>query len=202
MGESKASSSASRPSRAGGRGKKAGARKRRAARGARRASAAATKPLERLELSGKAIAEVRDALTQGIIRPLNLVMLTRDRIEEAVEDAVSRGRMTADDARDLVQSLLSRGQRQTNDVLRDLEQLLDRTGRGEAATPRAAAPRRRRTAARGPRLPISGYDDLTAAQVQAELEGLSPAQLRKVRDYERRHANRKSVLTAIESRLR
>ena len=31
---------------------------------------------------------------------------------------------------------------------------------------------------------------------------LSPPELRKVRDYERRNANRKSVLTAIERALR
>ena len=41
-----------------------------------------------------------------------------------------------------------------------------------------------------PSFPILGYDDLTAAQVQARLDDLSPAQLRKVRDYERRNANR------------
>jgi hypothetical protein len=49
--------------------------------------------------------------------------------------------------------------------------------------------------------PILGYDDLTAAQVQGRLDGLSPAELRKVRDYERRHANRKSALAAIDKRL-
>jgi hypothetical protein len=33
------------------------------------------------------------------------------------------------------------------------------------------------------------------------LADLSPAELRKVRDYERRNANRKGVLSAIQSRL-
>jgi len=42
---------------------------------------------------------------------------------------------------------------------------------------------------------------LTAAQVQSRLDDLTPAQLRKVRDYERRNANRKSVLNAIEKAL-
>jgi hypothetical protein len=37
--------------------------------------------------------------------------------------------------------------------------------------------------------------------VQARLAGLSPAELRKVRDYERRHANRKTVLSGIEQQL-
>jgi hypothetical protein len=53
----------------------------------------------------------------------------------------------------------------------------------------------------GPSFPILGYDDLTAAQVNARLKGLSPTELRRVRDYERRHANRKSVLEAIERAL-
>jgi hypothetical protein len=37
--------------------------------------------------------------------------------------------------------------------------------------------------------------------VQARLNGLSPAELRKVRDYEKRNANRKSVLDSISSKL-
>jgi hypothetical protein len=63
------------------------------------------------------------------------------------------------------------------------------------------ADRARRTVGVGPSFPILGYDDLTAAQVNARLKGLSPTELRRVRDYERRHANRKSVLEAIERAL-
>ena len=144
-------------------------------------------------------------------------MLTRDRIEEVVDDAVSRGRMTADDAQDLVQGLISRGRKQTNDVLRDLEQLLGRgrnqiggsaaAGRARKAARDAADPvlaqadRARRVAGVGPAFPIIGYDDLTSAHVQARLNDLSPAELRKVRDYEKRNANRKSVLDTINSEL-
>jgi hypothetical protein len=149
-------------------------------------------------------------------------MLSRERIEEALDDAVKRGRLTADDAQDLVQGLLQRGRKQTNDVLSDLEQLLGRGGaavegarkRGATAAKKgrsrvreavdpaiATADRARRVARVGPNFPILGYDDLTAAQVQGRLEGLTAAELRKVRDYERRNANRKSVLDAIESKL-
>jgi hypothetical protein len=53
----------------------------------------------------------------------------------------------------------------------------------------------------GPSFPISGYDDLNVSEVQSRLDGLTAAQLRKVRDHERRNANRKTVLRAIESRL-
>ena len=70
---------------------------------------------------------------------------------------------------------------------------LDRIVRG--------ADRARRTVGVGSSFPISGYDDLTAGQVQSRLGGLSPADLRKLRDYERRHANRKSVLSAIDKAL-
>ena len=35
-----------------------------------------------------AVAELRDAIARGVVAPLNLVMLTRDRIEEVLDDAV------------------------------------------------------------------------------------------------------------------
>jgi hypothetical protein len=59
-----------------------------------------------------------------------------------------------------------------------------------------------RAAGFGPSFPIPRYDDLTASEVQSRLEDVTPAQLRKVRDHERRHANRKTVLRAIEAQLR
>jgi hypothetical protein len=63
------------------------------------------------------------------------------------------------------------------------------------------ADRARRVAGVGAAFPITGYDDLTAAQIQSRLDTLTPAELRKVRDYERRRGNRKSVLEAIEAKL-
>ena len=63
------------------------------------------------------------------------------------------------------------------------------------------ADKARRSVGVGASFPISGYDELTAGQVQQRLGGLSPSQLRKVAEYERRHANRKSVLSAIEKAL-
>jgi hypothetical protein len=53
----------------------------------------------------------------------------------------------------------------------------------------------------GPNFPILAYDDLTADQVVSRLTDLTAAELRKVRDYERRHANRKTVLNSIETKL-
>ena len=57
-------------------------------------------------------------------------MLTRDRIEEALEEAVDQGRVTAKDARKITKDLVDRGRKQTNDVMKDLEQLVGR-GRDE-----------------------------------------------------------------------
>nr|MBA3328266.1 hypothetical protein [Solirubrobacterales bacterium] len=59
----------------------------------------------------------------------------------------------------------------------------------------------RRAAGVGSPFPVIGYDDLTAAQIADRLDDLKPAELRKVRDHERRNANRKSVLGSIERKL-
>ncbi len=163
-------------------------------------------------------------LVRQVVRPLNIVMLTAERIQEAMDDAVERGRMTREDATTLVSDLVLLGRKQTEEVLADLEQLLarrrDALGSAASVARKAAsstasrarktepvdrvlrqADRARRVAGVGPSFPILGYDDLTAAQVGDRLDGLSPVELRKVRDYERRHANRKSVLGAIEKAL-
>lgn len=145
------------------------------------------------------VGDLREAL-HGLLDPLGMVMLTRERIEDALNDAVSRGRVTADDAQDLVASLIERGRRQTNDVLGELEDLVA----GKADRARAKADRARRAAGiggSGDSFPIAGYEDLTAAQVQARLDGLAAGDLRKVREHEKRHGNRKTVLRAIDQRL-
>ena len=136
------------------------------------------------------VATARGRLVRGVLSPLNAVFLTRKHIEEVVDDAVVRGRMTRSDAQEMIQSLLSRSARATDDFLADLERML---GGGADSLP---APAERRS------LPIAGYDELSAAQVQDKLDGLTPAELRKLRDYEARHANRKTVLDRIERKLR
>ena len=214
--------------RAAKKGGQARGRQQKAQKQAKRVAGAATG-----EFRGKSVAEFRQALSQNLIRPLELVMLSRERIEDALDEVVKRGRMTRDDASQLGQALFTLGRQQTDDVLKDLEQLLGRgrtsfeertgnvrsrsveaargarrsVGRAADAARTAADPllvqadRARRVAGVGPSFPISGYDDLTAAQISSRLDTLTPAELRKVRDYERRRGNRKSVLEAIESQL-
>jgi polyhydroxyalkanoate synthesis regulator phasin len=140
-------------------------------------------------------------------------MITRERIQETLDEAAERGRVTRSDANELVSELVKHGRQQTDDLLGDFERLLGR-GRSqiESATRRARrtepvdrivqrADRARRTVRVGPSFPVLGYDDLTAGQVEDRLSGLSAPELRQVRDYERRHANRKSVLEAVERAL-
>ena len=104
------------------------------------------------------------------VDPINALVLTRERIQEVLDDAVERGRMTRDDATQLLSELVRRG-------------TAPAAGLGSSS------------------FPIAGYDDLTAAQVSERLDGLSTAELREVRDHERRNAGRKTVLQAIESKL-
>jgi len=139
------------------------------------------------------VAAARGRIVRGMLAPLNAVLLTRKSIEEVLDDAVMRGRMTRGDAQDMIQTLLSRGAKATDDFLADVERMLG--GRGEQ--PSEVEP-----PAEAPSPPLPDYDELSAAQVQDRLEPLTPAQLRKVREYEQRHANRKTVLDRIDRKLR
>lgn len=145
---------------------------------------------------------------------MGLVVLSRERIQETLEEAADRGRVTRSDANDLAALLIARGRQQTAELLGDLDRLL---GRGrqqlDSATLRArrskpvdrlvrGADRARRTVGVGGSFPIMGYDDLTVPQVRERIGQLQRSELREVRDYERRHAKRKTVLAAIEKQLR
>src|ERR1044072_8357851 len=97
-GTTKKSSGTRKRTAAAKKGGQARGRQQTAQKRARQAAGTATKPAE---LSGKSVADLRNALTKGIIGPLNLLRLTRPRPEEPMEQPVSRGRMTADDAHKL-----------------------------------------------------------------------------------------------------
>jgi polyhydroxyalkanoate synthesis regulator phasin len=134
-------------------------------------------------------------------RLVSSVTLTSDRLQETVDDAVRRGRMTRRDAEELLSTLVAAGRAQTEALLADVEQLLGR-GAGDAVLRTVDRARRRvGGGATSSSFPIAGYDDLSAVQITKRLTDLTPAQLRKVRDHERRHSARKSVLSAIERKL-
>jgi polyhydroxyalkanoate synthesis regulator phasin len=139
---------------------------------------------------------VREQLAR-FLDPREVVVLTRDRVQEAVDDAVERGRMTRNDATALVTALFERGRSQTDDLISQIEGVVT----GTPTRIVREVDRARRATGIGSSFPVSGYDDLTAAEVGERLGDLTPPELRKVRDYERRNANRKSVLQNIERKL-
>jgi polyhydroxyalkanoate synthesis regulator phasin len=157
-------------------------------------------------------APADDSAREQLLRfldPREVIVVTRERLQEALDEAVERGRMTRDDATALLSDLLQRGRKQTDDLRDDIESLLtgarSTTRRGVSGSAERVlreVDRARRAAGVGPAFPILGYDDLTASQVTDRLGDLTPAELRKVRDYEKRNANRKSVLAAVEQKLK
>jgi polyhydroxyalkanoate synthesis regulator phasin len=172
----------------------------------RASTGAKTASKKRASAANDAGNPVVDLLQRGIEAPLSIVMLTNERIQEVMDDAVERGRMTRADAEEMMDTLLKRGRRTTEDFIADLEQFVGTATTAARKSKPAdrmhrAVDRARRATGVGPAFPILSYDDLTAAQISERLADLSPAELRKVRDYERRHGNRKSVLSAIESKL-
>jgi polyhydroxyalkanoate synthesis regulator phasin len=74
----------------------------------------------------------RDALEKS-------VTISRDRLQEVLDDAVRRGRMTRGDAEELAGRLLGRGREQVEDVLAQLESALAQLREAGAA---AGQPRR------------------------------------------------------------
>jgi hypothetical protein len=65
----------------------------------------------------KSIAQMRESLEHS-------VTLSRERIQEVVDDAVKRGRMTHGDAEKMIGELFKRGRKQTDALLSELEKLV------------------------------------------------------------------------------
>src|SRR3954453_14180409 len=114
---------------------------------------------------------------RSVLNPLDVMVITRERLQDTLDDAVRRGRMTRDDASELLSEILRRAISAPADrVIREVKKV---AGVGDDE------------------FPIDEYDELTAAQIVSQLGGLDSTQLRRVRDYERRNANRKTVLAAV-----
>jgi polyhydroxyalkanoate synthesis regulator phasin len=173
----------------------------------------------------QSVQAFREALEKSIT-------ISRERLQEVVDDAVRRGRMTRGDAEEMVGRLVSRGRDQADGLITQLERVLSevreapgkarqevgerteearkRAGdRAEQARKRAvaavdkplASADRVRRGARVPGFPITAYDQLSIRQIDRRLQELSRAQLRKVRDYERRNKSRKGLLRALDRKL-
>jgi polyhydroxyalkanoate synthesis regulator phasin len=163
----------------------------------------------------ESVQAFREALEKSIT-------ISRERLQEVVDDAVRRGRMTRGDAEDLVGRLVTRSRDQADDLLSQLERVIAQVreapgrarsqigGRAQKARkrtvkavdkPLASADRVRR-AARVPGFPITAYDQLSVRQIDRRLQELSRAELRRVRDYERGNKARKGVLRELDRKLK
>ena len=124
--------------------------------------------------------ESEDSASRSVLNPLDVMVITRERLQDTLDDAVRRGRMTRDDATDLLAEILRRAiSAPTDRVMREVRRV---TGAADG-------------------FPIDEYDELTAAQIVSRLGELPLDELRRVRDYERRNANRKTVLAALDAKL-
>ena len=160
---------------------------------------------------GSAIQEVvDDAVKRG--------RMTRGDANELVSKLVSRGRKSSNELIRDLERLLKQARKEadtrTSKARREVEkrgtktrkqatraaERVGRAARDAADKPLAEADKvRRRAGAPGP--PITGYEQLTAAQVKSRLKDLNKADLRKVRTQEKRGKDRKGVLDSIENQL-
>ena len=192
-----AKSAASKPAAKRSAAKKPAAKRATTSRASTTRTAATSASASREDAVRANLTALRDTLRKGVV-------LTAEGVKATLDDAVKRGRITRKDATELSQSLLSAGRSQAEGFRSDLEQLLGH-GRSRAALSSdrvlQEVDRARRRVGVGPSFPITLYDELNASQIQSRLNDLTPAQLRKVRDYEKRNDARKSVLSAIEKKL-
>src|SRR4051795_7954876 len=101
-----------------------------------------------------------ESATRNVMNPLDVMVITRERLQDTLDDAVRRGRMTRDDAADLLAEIVRRAISAPADrVIREVKRV---AGAGEDE------------------FPIAEYDELTAAQVVSQLGELDTAQLRRV----------------------
>ena len=122
----------------------------------------------------------KDPDERSLLNPLDAMVITRERLQDTLDDAVRRGRMTRDDAADLLAEILRRAiSAPTDRVIKEVKRVTGATDE----------------------FPIADYDELTAAEIVSRLGGLELPELRRVRDYERRNANRKTVLAALDAKL-
>src|SRR3954449_2582222 len=121
-----------------------------------------------------------DDSSRSVLNPLDVMVITRERLQDTLDDAVRRGRMTRDDASDLLAEILRRAiSAPTDRVIREVRRVTGATDE----------------------FPIADYDDLTAALNISQLSGLEAPDRRRVREYELRNANRKTVLAAVDAKL-
>src|SRR3712207_4321842 len=124
--------------------------------------------------------------------------------QEAFDGAVREIRGQAESNRALIQELVDRAEGQ-RDAFRTLfEESVD-AYMDLAYAPFAYYRRGLRlveTGVSGPQFPIANYDELNVGEISDRLGGLTAAQLREIREYEKRNKNRETLIEQLDRNLR
>jgi hypothetical protein len=118
-----------------------------------------------------------------------------------VEDSIRELRQQAESNRALTQELVDGAERQRDALQTLFEESVD------AYMDLAYAPlyyyrQGLRLVESGVGFPIAGYDELNVAEISERLEGLTAAQVREVREYEKRNKNRDTLIEQLDRKLK
>ena len=120
-----------------------------------------------------------------------------------VDDSIKELRYQAESNRALTQELVERAERQRGAFRTLLEESVDAYV-DLAYAPFAYYRRGLRLVEAGANggFPILGYDELNVGEISGRLDGLTAAQLREVREYEKRNKNRETLIEQLDRRLK
>jgi hypothetical protein len=121
-----------------------------------------------------------------------------------VDSSIKELRHQAESNRAMTQELVERAERQREAFQTLLEESVD------AYMELAYAPfsyfrqglRLVETEVIGGGFPIAGYDELNVEEVKGRLDGLSAAQIREIREYEKRNKNRETLIEDLDRKLK
>jgi hypothetical protein len=121
-----------------------------------------------------------------------------------VDDSIKELRHQVESNRVMTQELVERAEKQRDAFQTLLEESID-AYMDLLYTPFAYYRQGLRlveTEVAGGAFPIPNYDELNVEEVKGMLDGLTAAQLREVREYEKRHKNRETLIVELDSKLK
>ena len=118
-----------------------------------------------------------------------------------VEDSIRELRQQAESNRALTQELVDRTERQRDALQTLVEESVD-AYMDLAYAPLSYYRQGLRLVESGVGFPIAGYDELNVAEISERLDGLTAAQVREVREYEKRNKNRDTLIEQLDRKLK
>ena len=118
-----------------------------------------------------------------------------------VEDSIRELRQQAESNRALTQELVDRTERQRDALQTLVEESVD-AYMDLAYAPLSYYRQGLRLVESGVGFPIAGYDELNVAEISERLDDLTAAQVREVREYEKRNKNRDTLIEQLDRKLK